>query len=413
MSIANPVILSWDGPGRRIYLKQGVTAFHWITDIYIEYRRARRLETDDLRKYNPFMLASGNEPKGGGKATPRLLKLLEDVKVILWDEAGEVAVTGEAITDNADIDPTLFDNSTRTFPLIINYAPPAAEVIVVDAIAKALDYGGKLTYDENSSNSGQDHPVGTHAVPVNNIEDGIAICIKYGLHSVHTHSNIHLDRDVEGFNMEGAIPNLIFYTHGFKAHLCKFEEIKISGDFNNSLIKVKGCYVMEALNVYGAIDDSYLGGRVLIAAGQNLNLDNSQSGIPGLDSPEIDMNAGNDTTLSLRVYSGGMTITNCDTPDCIATLSFSDGGKPHLEPSCTDGLLSVRGIGHMDDRSAGTVVEDSAFFDPADIQFLRDVMEGDMVPTETEWKILQKTTKAILVHKNTNVVGELTQLIEP
>lgn len=142
MSVLSPVVDSWDGENRRIYLKQGVTSFHWIDDIYAEYRNARRLD-EDFRKWLPFMEASGNEPKGQGKFTPRLLKLLSGVKVILFDEAGEVTVNGEAITDNANVDATLFDNSTRTNPVIINYQPSEAEIITVN-VGSAVTEQDKL-----------------------------------------------------------------------------------------------------------------------------------------------------------------------------------------------------------------------------------------------------------------------------
>ena len=273
-----------------------------------------------------------------------------------------------------------------------------------------LTYGGKLYYDENSSNTGQNAPIGTAEYPVNNIEDGFALAGKYSLYQIYTYSNITLDRDVSGFVMTGITPKLIFNANGYKADSCKFNDIVITGDFNDSLIVAFNCGTQNVLNIHGALNNCYYFGKILIAAGQNLNTDNCQSGIPGLDSPEIDMHAGEDTTFSSRLYSGGMTITNCDTPACTATLSFADGGKPHLEPNNTDGLLSVRGSGALDDRSDGSVIETSAWLEATDVELM---IEGDMIPTATEWKILQKTTKAILVQKdrieNADGFSELTE----
>jgi len=77
------------------------------------------------------------------------------------------------------------------------------------------------------------------------------------------------------------------------------------------------------------------------------------------------MKLGENTTLSLRSFSGGGTIENCDTPGCVATLEFSQG-KPHIEPSCTNGYISIRGIGTLDNRSAGTTIDISAFIDGAE-----------------------------------------------
>lgn len=370
MSVANPVVGSWDGENRRIYLLQGIEAFNWIDDIYIEYRQERRL-TENFRKWNAFLIASGNVPKGGGKATPRLVTLLEGVKVIAWDENIEITITGEAITDDADNDATLFDNSTRTNALILNYQPPAAEVIVVDVIQQTLDYGGILNYDENSINVGQSHPIGTRGFPVNNVTDGLAIAIKYSLSTVNTFSDVQLDQDVGGYNINSEFHNLTFFTNGFKVHQSSLINMIIDGDFNDSNIYMENCVIERALNIYGRIKDCYLGGdgmanKILISANQKLSVVDSESDISGNDSPKIDMNAGNDTELSVRAMSGGLTVENCDTINCISSIAFISG-KLHLLATNTDGIMSIRGNALMDDQSNGTAVDVNALIQPQDI----------------------------------------------
>jgi len=142
MSVAVPVVGSWDGEARRIYLLQGVTSFHWIDDVYKEYRYWRR--TDEAsRKWAALLVAAGNNPKGGGKFTPRYITLLDGARVVPYDENILIAVSGEAITDNADIDPDPFDTTTRTQPLKLYITPPAAEVIVVEV--GGTEGGGGLT----------------------------------------------------------------------------------------------------------------------------------------------------------------------------------------------------------------------------------------------------------------------------
>lgn len=135
MSVATPVVETWDGANRRIILKQGVTEFHFVTDIYTEYRNQRRLD-ENLRKFEPLVEARGYESKGAGKFTSRFLVLLTDgngltTKVVPYDEAGEITALGEAITDVADTDPSLFDITGITNPVIINYTPPDTELVEV------------------------------------------------------------------------------------------------------------------------------------------------------------------------------------------------------------------------------------------------------------------------------------------
>jgi len=143
MSVALPVVQSWDGENRRIYLKQGVTEFHWVTDIYPEYRNERRIN-EELRKYEPLVDARGYESKGNNKFTSRFLRLLTDnngltTKIVPFDETSEITALGEAITDVADIDSKLFDISSITNPVIINYTPPDTELIEVGVKQEDID----------------------------------------------------------------------------------------------------------------------------------------------------------------------------------------------------------------------------------------------------------------------------------
>ncbi len=378
MAIRTDISFDWESSPRRITVDAPSTEFT-MQDI------------QDTLRHNEALLVNCDNPQiveGSGKVvldtegnavglTVQLINATIGFEARLGPTWVECSLSGGNLSGLEADKETVTVQVTHNNPYVnINKTSSVSATISESAISDSLDYAGILFYDENSTHSGQSHPVGTSSYPINNIEDGIALSIKYGLREMYCNSNVNIDRDITGFSVYGIIPKLILYTHGFRMDRCKFKEIILNGDFNNSLIKVNGCQIAEALNVYGAIDNSYLAGRIKIAADQNLNLDNSQSGIPGLDSPEIDMNAGEDTTLGLRAYSGGLTITNCDTPACVATLGFTDGGKPHLEPSCTDGLLSVRGLGHMDNRANGTEVDDSAFLDPIDIATLKMVTQN-------------------------------------
>lgn len=137
MSIAIPVVQSWDGEGRRIYLKSGVTSFHPVDDIYKEYRNARRTN-ESLRKWYPFLKADGNIPKGGGKSTERYVTLLNGMKIIPFNENTAMSVTGEIITDNQT---NVFDTDLLTEPITIKITPSATEIIYIE-----IDGGGGVSY---------------------------------------------------------------------------------------------------------------------------------------------------------------------------------------------------------------------------------------------------------------------------
>lgn len=131
MSVANPIIDYIDGATRRIFLKQGVSEFFPIEDLYHEYRDRRRLDTDGLRKWEPLIRAEGNVNKGAGNFTPRYVVLLLGTKIVPYDEGSTLYQRGEIITDDPDTDPELYDLSTLTTAKAVFIQPSEAEVILV------------------------------------------------------------------------------------------------------------------------------------------------------------------------------------------------------------------------------------------------------------------------------------------
>ena len=155
MSVLTPVVDTWDGTNRLIYLKQGVSDFFPIEDIYHEYRYNRRTD-EDLRKYEPLLRAEGNVPKGAGAFTPRYVVLLDGTKIVPYDEVLRINQLGDMITDDPDVDPSLYDTSL-TVPKVIYIKPSEAETIVLEVgmtdieIAEAVWNSLTITYNLSGS----------------------------------------------------------------------------------------------------------------------------------------------------------------------------------------------------------------------------------------------------------------------
>lgn len=277
---------------------------------------------------------------------------------------------------------TVTTQVTHNNPFVnINKTSSVSATISESQISDRLDYDGILHYDENNVNGvGQSHPVGTSANPVNNISDGGVIAQLYSLHDVTTYSDVNLDRDSSRFNVSSKFNDTVFYPHGFKMTNCTIDHMIIDGDFNDSAIHLHNCEITNALNIHGKLKDSSISGRVSISANQSLDIIDCESGVAGQGSPIFDMQLNEDTMLSVRNFSGGGTLENCDTPSCTATLEFAQG-KPHLEPSCTDGYVSVRGTATLDDRSNGTIVDITSLIDPAE---QRRIFEDVALPITSE-----------------------------
>lgn len=80
------------------------------------------------------------------------------------------------------------------------------------------------------------------------------------------------------------------------------------------------------------------------------------------------------------------------------------------------GILVQNQVQVIPTNAAGLIVGAGGLSPSQDAALTRiqDILEGDMIPTSTEWQILQKVTKAVLVQKDANTNGDgLVELTEP
>jgi hypothetical protein len=360
MSVAVPVVDSWDGLNRRIYLKQGVTSFHWIEDIYKEYRNWRRTD-ESSRVWLPFMYASGNEPKGGGKYTPRYVTLLDGVKVVPYDENIRIEVTGEAITDDADVDPELFDTSTRTEAIKLYITPPSSELVRAEAEIAAvarMEYNERVIVDTILGRSGTEDRTGTAAYPSNNLTDAITIAQSYDFDTLAFHSDYTFapSTNVSGFNIigQGLQTTDFYFETGSRLNGCRISLATCSGTVRNT-IGYSYCLID---NLFLTCDASH---QIIVRNSLFRNIFTTLSGVTGeidiidcqglpsaLSPPTLDMN-NNSADIQFRNYSGFTKITNCTQP--VDFRFFVNAGGIELDSSVTAGNFNLAGTGTFDDNS--------------------------------------------------------------
>lgn len=133
-----PIVASWDGVNRQIFLDPSVANSSWSPlDLFKEYLAYRR-DNHQFRGFESLIVMKGGEPKGGGKFAPRFLQLLTDrrgitTKLILPDIGPyRTTVNGELATDVPDTDPEPFNTSGLTTAAIVDYRPAEAEIISVN-----------------------------------------------------------------------------------------------------------------------------------------------------------------------------------------------------------------------------------------------------------------------------------------
>lgn len=353
MSVAVPVIDSWDGTNRRIYLKLGVSDIYPIEDIYHEYTNARRLDITGLRKYAPLLRAEGNVKKGGGAFTPRYVVLIDGTKIVPYNETLQINQLGDMITDDPDVDSTLYDISSLTVPKVIFIKPSEAEIIQLNS--KAIEYAsfnGAVHIDILNGIAGTEYNIGTPSNPVDNISDAVIIAniSGNGFEELHIHGNLVLGtgHNVNGFKIVGQNPNKTEITIESAALVdgCFFMESSISGVFDGDAM-LERCVINNIDYVQGRIYLCTLKGVITLFG--DLRIYNCYDGHSGSSLiPIIDMN-GSGKNLIVSNWRGQLKITNLTGANYVEIIL--DGGDIILDTATViNGFIQISGIGHLKDE---------------------------------------------------------------
>lgn len=363
MSVLNPVIDSIDGVTRRIYLKAGVGDFYPIDDIYREYRNTRRTD-ENLRKFEPLLRAEGNVPKGGGAFTPRYVVLINGTKIIPFNESLQLNQLGDMITDNPDVDPSLYDISGLTVAKPIFIKPSEAEIIQLNSSQiEYASYNGGVTIDAINGTDSSVYPYGTPLYPCKTTANSYAIRVARGFKKVYLRSDLNLigipDGILNGLDIIGESGNrkhTLTVTNVLVSD-CKATNIKVTGAFKNgSTTQATDCEIYNSSNVYLRADNCsilsgvyestdltncILEGDIKIKSGGNM------SGIGIVfegDLTTIDMQ-NSISTVSLDVNSGYVSIKNMITGG-LAEFNLK-GGELELDSTITGGDFYVEGYGTL------------------------------------------------------------------
>jgi hypothetical protein len=358
MSVSTPVVETWDGANRRIYLKQGISSFHWIDDIYKEYRYWRR--TDELaRRWLPLLRASGNEPKGGGKYTPRFVTMLDGARVVPYDENVLITVTGEAITDNANVDPDPFDTSTRTQPLKLYITPPASELVRAEAEIEAVN---RMSFNErvyidpiNGTEPGTNPLAGNQEYPVQNMEQAYPIAVALALNTFYFLNSYTLDGDHDISNYEilcrNHVTSEIHIEEGLDCPGLQIKNATISGVLDgHSDISV--CIIKNITFFNGHVHNSSLSGKITLAGGQDAFISDCKRLNINI-IPVIDM-GGSGQNLVMPNYTGAIWIENL-TGAAKVGVGLNAGTVILDSATVTAGNITVSGSGYLQDENGNMI----------------------------------------------------------
>ena len=342
--------VSFDGENKLIIILTGVTTIDVQLDMYSDWKEWVMMS--DNAKWIAAFRTFGGDQTSESQFAPRYFFLINGWKV----EATNVSVVVQTNLYSDDgLSPFIITNSAVT--------NRTSDVPVVKSeLEQRLDYGDRIYFDENSIYTGTEYPNGTIAQPVNNPMSAVALANLYNINKFYTLSPIN-DSGLSGvtysdYHFVGTKSGLVANIQNNIFDDVILENLVIDSNINNGTCTVVDCIIQNMYNVSGEMKRSQIIGTILIY--EYIVLAACYSGVAGLGSPVIDMRENEDTTLSLRGYSGGAKILNCDTPNSKATLELI-AGHIIIDETCTDGVIDIRGVGYLTDNSSGTTVITTGF----------------------------------------------------
>ncbi|KKK94815.1 hypothetical protein LCGC14_2679050 [marine sediment metagenome] len=211
---------------------------------------------------------------------------------------------------------------------------------------------------------------GYQQTPYDNITDAIDDAEANGITRLVFLADATLDRQVKNFHIVG-IGQPALDLNGQNVDGSEFELIRLDGSYTGSIV-AKLCNLSNNLSgLNGKFFGCGLGGLITLAPGAVVRLVDAYSEIPGVGTPELSMLPAFSPQiphkLDIRNYSGGLTISNSQHPDCESTIEMSQG-RVFLAASNVAGTSSIRGVAFLQDLSTGTyTVETSGLIQPANV----------------------------------------------
>ena len=218
---------------------------------------------------------------------------------------------------------------------------------------------------------------GSQESPFNNINDAIDKAETDGIYVIDLIGNITLNRNFKNFKIQG-IGNPEVNLNGQNTKNSTFCKVKVKGAFQDgSGCLFEDCEILDTSSLEGTYDHCALLGDLTCQDTATVLMKDCVSAIPGTDRPTISMNATGTSLLSVRGYSGGLTIKDCNNAADRVTVELHPGSLT-FDSSCTNGIMVARGVGKFVDNTAGASV-----FNETVNQTITDEVENSVSAVQT------------------------------
>ncbi|MFT5352319.1 MAG: hypothetical protein ACI9GH_000166 [Candidatus Paceibacteria bacterium] len=232
------------------------------------------------------------------------------------------------------------------------------------SVSEYAAFGGGVWVDVASTEVGTIFPIGTQEAPTNNLADALIIAVVRGFKTIYLASDFTFGAtdNIDSYRIVGegvGVTNCII-TSGCSTSNVRFEKARVTGDADGA-ISAKDCILEDLTGVGCTINQMvweftiFIG--IITLRSDNtipLYMNNCNSGVAGTLTPTLDIN-NTDSDLSIRNYSGGLTIDNNNkTNNCSIDLS---SGQVVLNSTVSAGTFVIRGVGKITNNSTGATVD--------------------------------------------------------
>lgn len=180
---------------------------------------------------------------------------------------------------------------------------------------------------------------GSQHLPFNDLSIAIDFCEEHGFYDLVILADIQLDRQLKNFRVTG-VGNPTVDTFGQILTKTEFFHCNMEGDYIGSITVQQGV-LLNGFTLNGYFEKCALAGDLVASINSYIIIAGCFSGIAGTGRPTISMNSGGPSDISIRDYTGGLTINDCDHIDDVITV---DGrGGLTFGSSCVAGEMVARG----------------------------------------------------------------------
>ena len=316
----------------------------WITDV-------------TLNKFLPPISSVGGNPLPGSKSLGSTFFLDSAWSIRPYESTHRMVVNGNLYKEDGT---SPYVPTIGTYNVLIEAAVSSLVDSTVQQLSEIenISFDNKVTIDVINGRAGTDYPTGNTEYPVNNVNDAVIIANGRGFDKLYVKGNLDLilGDDVSGFIIEGQSPSKTTLTIETEALTlaCEIEECFVTGILDGNS-EFRMCVIQDITYFNGYLYKCLLNpGSIELGNNATLYALECYSGVPGVDTPIIDM-GGSGQAMAIRGYNGGIKLINKTGPESVSIDLVS--GQVKLDPSTVNnGIIVVRGDGKLINADTGEYI---------------------------------------------------------